>query len=134
MVYNEVPKRQSLLIAACIVLTAFALVVPSFNARVVLASLMLVAAVAWAAIVFSNRKSTTHSVESLGQESAPQNLAISSLLEATMTGMREGLLVVNKDMQVVASNPAAHKLFNPSVPALKSQRLTELTRNPAIYV
>ncbi len=50
-----------------------------------------------------------------------------------MTGMREGLLVVNKDMRVVASNPAAHKLFNPSVPALKSQRLTELTRNPAIY-
>ena len=50
-----------------------------------------------------------------------------------MTGMREGLLVVNKDMRVVASNPAARKLFNPSVPALKSQRLTELTRNPAIY-
>src|SRR6185503_6752922 len=50
-----------------------------------------------------------------------------------MTGMREGLLVVNKDMRVVASNAAAHKLFNPSVPALKSQRLTELTRNPAIY-
>ncbi len=50
-----------------------------------------------------------------------------------MSGMREGLLVVNKDMRVVASNRAAHKLFNPSVPALKSQRLTELTRNPAIY-
>jgi nitrogen-specific signal transduction histidine kinase len=50
-----------------------------------------------------------------------------------MTGMREGLLVVNKDMRVVASNAAAHKLFNPSVAALKSQRLTELTRNPAIY-
>jgi two-component system, OmpR family, phosphate regulon sensor histidine kinase PhoR len=41
--------------------------------------------------------------------------------------------VVNKDMRVVASNPAAHKLFNPSVATLKSQRLTELTRNPAIY-
>jgi two-component system phosphate regulon sensor histidine kinase PhoR len=50
-----------------------------------------------------------------------------------MSGMREGLLVVNRDMRVVASNPAAHKLFNPAVPALKSQRLTELTRNPAIY-
>jgi two-component system phosphate regulon sensor histidine kinase PhoR len=43
------------------------------------------------------------------------------------------LLVVNKDMRVVASNPAARKLFNPLVPALASQRLTELTRNPAIY-
>ncbi|HET8783428.1 MAG TPA: ATP-binding protein, partial [Pyrinomonadaceae bacterium] len=44
-----------------------------------------------------------------------------------------GLLVVNRDMRVVASNSAAHRLFNPSVAALKSQRLTELTRNPAIY-
>ena len=50
-----------------------------------------------------------------------------------MTGMREGLLVVDKDMRVVASNPAARKLFNPTLPALESQRLTELTRNPAIY-
>jgi two-component system, OmpR family, phosphate regulon sensor histidine kinase PhoR len=56
-----------------------------------------------------------------------------SLFEATMSGMREGLLVVNKDMRVVASNPAAHKLFNASHTKLKSQRLTELTRNPAIY-
>jgi two-component system phosphate regulon sensor histidine kinase PhoR len=50
-----------------------------------------------------------------------------------MGGMREGLLVVNKDMRVVASNPAARKLFNASVAGLNSQRLTELTRNPAIY-
>ncbi|HTG86656.1 MAG TPA: ATP-binding protein, partial [Pyrinomonadaceae bacterium] len=47
--------------------------------------------------------------------------------------MREGLLVVDTDMRVVASNPAAHRLFNPSLPRLNSQRLTELTRNPAIY-
>lgn len=50
-----------------------------------------------------------------------------------MGSMREGLLVVNKDMRVIASNPAAHKLFNPSMAKLNSQRLTELTRNPAIY-
>jgi two-component system, OmpR family, phosphate regulon sensor histidine kinase PhoR len=56
-----------------------------------------------------------------------------SLFEATLGGMREGLLVVNKDMRVVASNPAAHKLFNASHTKLQSQRLTELTRNPAIY-
>ena len=59
--------------------------------------------------------------------------AVGSLFEATLTGMREGLLVVNKDMRVVASNPAAHRLFNPSQAILNSQRLTELTRNPAIY-
>ena len=56
-----------------------------------------------------------------------------SLFEATLGGMREGLLVVNKDMRVVASNPAAHKLFSASLTKLQSQRLTELTRNPAIY-
>jgi len=50
-----------------------------------------------------------------------------------MGSMREGLLVVDKDMRVVASNSAAHRLFNPSLPRLNSQRLTELTRNPAIY-
>lgn len=83
---------------------------------------------------FLKRKSSSSSSEvQLDQTSAPEDLAVSSLLEATLTGMREGLLVVNKDMRVVASNPAAHKLFNPSVAALKSQRLTELTRNPAIY-
>jgi two-component system phosphate regulon sensor histidine kinase PhoR len=36
-------------------------------------------------------------------------------------------------MRVVASNPAAHKLFSSSLTKLQSQRLTELTRNPAIY-
>ena len=59
--------------------------------------------------------------------------APSTLFEATLSGMREGLLVVNKDMRVVASNPAAHKLFSASTAKLKSSRLTELTRNPAIY-
>ena len=47
--------------------------------------------------------------------------------------MREGLLVVDNDMRVVASNPAAHRLFNLATGKLESQRLTELTRNPAIY-
>jgi len=59
--------------------------------------------------------------------------APSSLFEATLGGMREGLLVVDKDMRVVASNPAAHRLFSSSPRKLNSQRLTELTRNSAIY-
>ena len=36
-------------------------------------------------------------------------------------------------MRVVASNTAAHRLFNLSREKLNAQRLTELTRNPAIY-
>src|SRR5215213_7711207 len=100
---------------------------------VVLGSLLLVAVV-WIVLLLTRRNfSNTASVEHLNQTNAPENLEIRSLLEATMSGMREGLLVVDKDMRVVASNPAAHKLFNPSVPTLKSQRLTELTRNPAVY-
>jgi two-component system phosphate regulon sensor histidine kinase PhoR len=64
---------------------------------------------------------------------SPEVFAVGQLFEATMSGMREGLLVVNNDMRVVASNPAASKLFSPTVPRVQSQRLTELTRNPAIY-
>lgn len=71
--------------------------------------------------------------ESEDTHKADEIFAADALLEATMGGMREGLLVVNKDMRVVASNTAAHKLFSTSVARLQSQRLTELTRNPAIY-
>lgn len=59
--------------------------------------------------------------------------ALRKLFEATLSGMREGLLVVDNDMRVVASNVAAHRLFNLSAGKLESHRLTELTRNPAIY-
>ena len=127
-------KPHSILICACIVLTALALIVPSFSARLVLASLLLLTAIVWiVATLKASESPNSSAIERLDQSQSPEKFEVSSLLEATLTGMREGLLVVNKDMRVVASNPAAHKLFNPSVPALKSQRLTELTRNPAIY-
>ena len=80
-----------------------------------------------------NKTKASGSVESQDLSQSPESFAVSSLFEATMGSMREGLLVVNKDMRVVASNPAAHKLFNLSSHKLNSQRLTELTRNPAIY-
>jgi two-component system phosphate regulon sensor histidine kinase PhoR len=63
----------------------------------------------------------------------PQIFALGKLFEATLGGMREGLLVVDSDMRVVASNPAAFQLFTRSADKLQSRRLTELTRNPAIY-
>lgn len=128
------PKQQSFLIGACVALTVLALVVPSFFARLVLAGLLLIAVAVWIAMALRSRSAANASSDAaLDQTNAPENLAVTSLLDATMTGMREGLLVVNKDMRVVVSNQAAHKLFNPSVATLKSQRLTELTRNPAIY-
>ena len=81
----------------------------------------------------SARRKPALSSDDPDQSRSADSLPVNSLLEATLNGMREGLLVVNKDMRVVASNPAARKLFNPSVPELTTQRLTELTRNPAIY-
>ncbi|HEU4508165.1 MAG TPA: ATP-binding protein [Pyrinomonadaceae bacterium] len=126
-------KRQFLLLVSCILLTALALVVPSFAVRLFLAGLLVLTVVVFAILARREAQNANLSAAQIEQTQSPESLAVSSLLEATMSGMREGLLVVNRDMRVVASNPAAHKLFNPSVPALKSQRLTELTRNPAIY-
>jgi two-component system phosphate regulon sensor histidine kinase PhoR len=94
---------------------------------------MIVMAIATLWFALLNRKSSDAQNTGLDQTQSPQNFEVHALLDATMTGMREGLLVVDKDMRVVASNPAARKLFNPTVPTLQSQRLTELTRNPAIY-
>ena len=79
------------------------------------------------------KREKEQSRESEDTDKSGEIFSAGSLFEATLGGMREGLLVVNKDMRVVASNPAAHKLFNASHTKLQSQRLTELTRNPAIY-
>jgi two-component system phosphate regulon sensor histidine kinase PhoR len=62
----------------------------------------------------------------------PQIFALGKLFEATLGGMREGLLVIDRDLRVVASNPSAYQLFLHSEGALQSQRLTQLTPNTAI--
>jgi two-component system, OmpR family, phosphate regulon sensor histidine kinase PhoR len=86
-----------------------------------------------AIIIFRRRKNINKPNQLADLSQSPESFAVSSLFEATMGSMREGLLVVDKDMRVVASNSAAHRFFNSSLPRLNSQRLTELTRNPAIY-
>jgi two-component system, OmpR family, phosphate regulon sensor histidine kinase PhoR len=57
----------------------------------------------------------------------------SDLLDATVNEMREGLLVIDAEMRVVASNRAARNLFSHVDDSIRMRRLTELTRNPAIY-
>ena len=81
------------------------------------------------------RERSAHSriSDSQNDPEASQIFALGQLFEATLGGMREGLLVVDSDMRVIASNPAAHQLFTFSRNKLESQRLTELTRNPSIY-
>jgi two-component system phosphate regulon sensor histidine kinase PhoR len=132
-----VSKRQTLLLAASAVITALFLVIPSASVRLIFAALLLLTVGVWMLV----RRSSQDSPDSNPSFSTDENdnkftqeiFAVASLFEATMGNMREGLLVVNKDMRVIASNPAAYKLFNPSLAKLDSQRLTELTRNPAIY-
>lgn len=55
-----------------------------------------------------------------------------TLLDVALDEMREGLLVIDTDMRVVASNKAARDVLSETKP-IQSRRLTELTRNPAIY-
>jgi two-component system phosphate regulon sensor histidine kinase PhoR len=57
----------------------------------------------------------------------------SRLLDTTLNEMREGLLVIDHEMRVVASNRTARTLFSHLDDSINSRRLTELTRNPAIY-
>jgi two-component system phosphate regulon sensor histidine kinase PhoR len=125
-------KRNTYLIAAGVVVLAIVLL-PSLAARAFAAALLLVLLA-----VFLKTQTTKSSTEGTGverdnAESSQEVFALGKLFEATMNGMREGLLVVDKDMKVVASNTAAHRLFNLSRGKLDAQRLTELTRNPAIY-
>ncbi|MEP6719488.1 MAG: histidine kinase dimerization/phospho-acceptor domain-containing protein, partial [bacterium] len=128
-------KRNAILIAAGAIFIAAFLFLPSFTARAFAAAVTLLAALVLLAKALSNNSkdlSETLEDEEAGED-ANEIFALGKLFEATMSGMREGLLVVDKDMRVVASNPAAHRLFNLSGGKLNSQRLTELTRNPAMY-
>ena len=130
-------KRQTLLVATALILISAVLVVSLLSVRLVSAILLIIIALIFLARAFlplGQRDSASNETEDdLNKSDSPEVFAVGQLFEATMGGMREGLLVVNKDMRVVASNRAAYRLFNPTLPKLESQRLTELTRNPAIY-
>ena len=54
------------------------------------------------------------------------------LLNSTINEMREGLVVINTDMRIVAANQAAQRLFA-NVESPIERPITEITRNPAIY-
>jgi two-component system phosphate regulon sensor histidine kinase PhoR len=54
------------------------------------------------------------------------------LLNSTINEMREGLVVIDTDMRIVAANQAAQRLFA-HVESPIARRITEITRNPAIY-
>ncbi len=85
-------------------------------------------------ILWHQRSRTASNFESIENLLPARDVEFSpELLNATINEMREGLLVIDADMRVVASNRAAERLLSNSGPSINSRRLTELTRNPAIY-
>ena len=54
------------------------------------------------------------------------------LLNSTINEMREGLVVIDTDMRIVAANQTAQRLFA-NVESPIERPITEITRNPAIY-
>lgn len=57
-----------------------------------------------------------------------------ALLEATMESMREGVLILDAQMRVIAANRAATRIFSNVEGKLEARRLIELTRNQSIYM
>jgi two-component system, OmpR family, phosphate regulon sensor histidine kinase PhoR len=125
--------RFRILIVVGILVLAVVLLLPSFAARAAFAIIVLLIGIVWVIKTSRSVKEPTASDPNQTEPPPHQVFARSQLFEATMNGMREGLIVVDRDMRVVASNSAAHRLFNLTRGSLDTQRLTELTRNPAIY-
>lgn len=70
---------------------------------------------------------------SLSAATVLSELPANALLEATMESMREGVLVVDASLRIVAANKAATDLFATQGAPLVAKRLTEITRNAAIH-
>ena len=129
--------RKSLLIfiAASSLLTLVFLFNPSAIGRTIFALLTAVGALVLLAYHFISNRKDNQQQQSVDQSQAPnqRQFPVDALFDATIGSMREGMLVVDRDMRVVASNPLAYRLFGSAPRSVTNQRLTELTRNPAIY-
>jgi two-component system, OmpR family, phosphate regulon sensor histidine kinase PhoR len=121
----------------------------SFNHIAALAALIAAVLGALAARLFPTRRvSASDEQTSLAapkREETTPNVAAAvaagevpaaALLEVTMDSMREGVLVIDSAMRVRASNNAARAIFgneDAQAAAQGPRRLSDLTRNPAIY-
>ena len=129
-------KRNLFLIVACLLVCAASLLLPSSFIRSTVAILLFLSAAVLFFIALQRQATSGNfpaTAGAIGNSDSQETFALGKLFEATMNGMREGLLVVDTDMRVVASNTAAYRLFNPARGKLEAQLLTEITRNPAIY-
>jgi len=125
-------KTSAYVITVVAVFAAIALLVSSFTVRAIAALLIVLAAVAFIVRALKTSRENVP-VGATPEPDKADTFTRDKLFNATIQGMREGLLIVDNDMRVVASNQAAYRLFNSPRAKLEAQRLTELTRNPAIY-
>ncbi len=128
-------KFLLIFIAASSLLTLVFLFNPSATGRTVFALLTAIGALALVTYQFivSNKEKQQHRLEDYSQAPTERRFPVDTLFDATITSMREGMLVVDRDMRVVASNPVAYRRSGTTQRNVTNQRLTELTRNPAVY-
>jgi two-component system, OmpR family, phosphate regulon sensor histidine kinase PhoR len=69
------------------------------------------------------------------EKSSATSAAVSpgALLDATMNSMREGVLVTDGDMYIVALNRTARDIFGQAEGDRRTRRLSDLTRNSSIH-
>src|SRR3989442_8629038 len=120
---------------ALIALLVLPALIPGLFRMLILVALVLVIGFSLGLLLGRRRERATASETDL--DIAPSGLNSSPFsarfLDSALREMREGLLVIDADMRVVASNRAARNLFSDLNDVIDSRRLTELTRNPAIY-
>jgi len=140
MAYRFLPA----LIFVAVFLFAAALLVFYFDNPI--AALSLVIAAFLGALVahffFSQKASVSTDAPTQLNESQPlivknnsstEVVPASALLEATMESMREGVLVVDSGMRVVAANRTAHDIFGSIEERGTPRRLSDLTRHLPVY-
>lgn len=128
------PKRLTFLVVCWALLTVVFLFIPSQIPRIIFAILTVTLAL----VVVLSRRNAADRNDNPGSSNELQRterspFPLDALFDATIGSMREGMLVVDRDMRIVASNPVAYRLFGPIPRPVTNQRLTELTRSPAIY-
>ena len=128
-------KFLLIFVTASSILTLVFLFTASTNGRILFAALTCASALALVVhqLVSTRKVNEEHQREDHSQASVQRRFPVDALFDATITNMREGMVVVDRDMRIVASNPVAYRLFGSAPRNVINQRLTELTRNPAVY-
>ena len=126
-------RKSFLIIGASLLLLALLLLASSFSFKTPISLLLGIAAGVMFGRGYAVANQDQQSEIRTQEQVTPDDIARDRLFEATLSGMREGLVVVDLDMRVVASNPSARRLFHSPFSDLERQRLTQLTRSPAIY-